>query len=123
MTVRRLLMLAGTAAAALALSQGAALAHGRYHHHVYYHPVYYHPVYYRHVYYHHAHYYGHARYYHHRYAAWDAGYYGRESAYVEDPYGGPSLMTSRPVPDTPSNRMRYGGPMSRGGWMTAPAGD
>jgi len=27
------------------------------------------------------------------------------------------------VPDTPRNRARYGGPMSRGGAMTPPVGD
>lgn len=32
-------------------------------------------------------------------------------------------ITNGPVPDTPENRARFGGPMSRGGAMTAPAGD
>lgn len=97
MTARRLMLLGGTAALALALSQGAALAHVRHHH------------------YHH---------YSHQLAAREAVYYGREaSADVLDPYGGPTLITSRPVPDTEFNRMRFGGPMSRGGQMTAPAGN
>jgi len=91
------MMLGGTAALALALSQGAALAHVRHHHH------------------HH---------YSHRFAAREAGYFGREaSADIQYPYGGPTLMSSRPVPDTPFNRMRFGGPMSRGGRMTAPVGN
>jgi hypothetical protein len=80
-----------TAALAVVLPQGAALAHGRHHHHVYS-----------------------ARY---------AGEWGRESAAVFDPYGGPTLVASRPVPDTPLNRARFGGPMSRGGQLTAPVGD
>jgi hypothetical protein len=90
------MLMGGTAALALALSQGAALAHARHHHHHYAHWI----------------------------AAEEAGYYGRESsAAVQDPYGGPTLITSRPVRDTPFNRARFGGPMSRGGRMTAPAGD
>ena len=107
MTAHRLMVLAGTASAFLALSQGVALAHVRHHHVSYYHHVhYYHPVY-----------------RHHRYA-YEAGYYGRESsALVEDPYGGPTLITSRPVPDTPFNRARFGGPMSYAGRMTAPVGN
>jgi UrcA family protein len=32
-------------------------------------------------------------------------------------------ITNDPVPDTPENRARYGGPMSRGGQMTAPRGN
>jgi hypothetical protein len=92
MTVRRLMLLTGTATLALALSQGAALAHTRHHHH--------------------------------HYSAHYAGEYSRESvAAVEDPYGGPTLITSSPVPDTPLNRARFGGPMSVGGRMTAPVGD
>ncbi|HEV2366045.1 MAG TPA: hypothetical protein VGS12_17815 [Caulobacteraceae bacterium] len=31
--------------------------------------------------------------------------------------------TNGPVPDTPANRARYGGPMSRAGRLTAPAGN
>lgn len=97
MAVRRLMLLTGTAAIALAASQGAALAHARpHHHHVY-----------RHVY-------RHARY---------AGWYGRDVAAVEDPYGGRMVIASRPVPDTPFNRARFGGPMSFSGRMTAPIGD
>jgi hypothetical protein len=101
------MVVAGTAATALALSQGAALAHVRHHH-----------VSYQHVYY------EHHVYRHHRYVAAEAGYYGRESAAaVEDPYGGPTLITSRPVPDTPFNRERFGGPMSYGGRATPPVGN
>ena len=93
MTARRLIWLSGTAALALALSQGAALAHTRHHHHRYYQPRY-------------------------------AGEYSRESAgLVEDPYGGPRVVTSRPVPDTPFNRDRFGGPRSYGGQLTAPVGN
>ena len=96
MTARRLMVLSGTAALAFALSQGAAFAHVRHHHHYVY----------------------------HRLVAREAGYYGQESyARVEDPYGGPTLITSRPVPDTEFNRMRFGGPMSYGGRMTAPVGN
>ena len=94
MTVRRLMLLTGTAALALALSQGAALAHARHHHH------------------------------HHYYGVPYAGEFSQESAAaVEDPYGGPTLITSRPVPDTEYNRARFGGPMSHGGRMTAPVGN
>lgn len=32
-------------------------------------------------------------------------------------------VTNGPVPDTPENRARFGGPMSRGGQRTAPAGN
>jgi UrcA family protein len=32
-------------------------------------------------------------------------------------------VTNGPVPDTPQNRARYGGPISRAGMSTAPAGD
>ncbi len=34
-----------------------------------------------------------------------------------------SLVTNGPVPDTPENRARFGGPNSRAGQMTAPAGN
>jgi hypothetical protein len=92
MTMRRLVTLTGTAALALALSQGAALAHTRHH-------------------------------YNH-YSVRYAGEFAQDSsAGVLDPYGGPTLIASRPVPDTPLNRARFGGPMSRGGRMTAPIGD
>jgi hypothetical protein len=33
------------------------------------------------------------------------------------------VITNGPVPDTPRNRAMYGGPMSRGGEMTAPVGN
>ena len=33
------------------------------------------------------------------------------------------VVSSMPVPDTPQNRARYGGPMSRAGRLTAPAGN
>ncbi|HWA61319.1 MAG TPA: hypothetical protein VG939_08085 [Caulobacteraceae bacterium] len=35
----------------------------------------------------------------------------------------PTVVSNGPVPDTPQNRARYGGPMSHGGRMTAPAGN
>ena len=38
-------------------------------------------------------------------------------------WNGPTLVASQPVPDTPTNRTRFGGPMSRAGRMTAPIGD
>jgi hypothetical protein len=95
MTAHRIVLLAGTAALALALSQAAALAHTRHHH-------------YRHVY---------------RHAAYTGEYYRESAATVFDPYGGPTLITSRPVPDTPFNRARFGGPRSLGGRMTAPVGN
>src|SRR5690242_12641836 len=68
---------------------------------------------------------------HHRHAhqareAIAAGRFGEEAAYrgrVLDLYGGPRVVASAPVPDTPRNRGRFGGPMSNGGRMTAPAGD
>jgi len=62
----------------------------------------------------HHHYYHHARY---------AGWYGRDVAAVEYPYGGRVVVASRPVPDTPFNRARFGGPMSFSGRMTAPIGN
>jgi hypothetical protein len=34
-----------------------------------------------------------------------------------------SLTTNGPVPDTPENRRKYGGPMSRAGKHTAPRGN
>jgi hypothetical protein len=34
-----------------------------------------------------------------------------------------SLTTNGPVPDTPENRAKYGGPMSRAGKHTAPRGN
>ncbi|MHB8529059.1 MAG: hypothetical protein ACYC8V_06050 [Caulobacteraceae bacterium] len=37
--------------------------------------------------------------------------------------GDNSLVTNGPIPDTPANRARYGGPRSRGGRLTAPAGN
>jgi len=45
----------------------------------------------------------------------------RERA-AEAPYG-PDVIASRPVPDTPRNRLRFGEPMSHAGRMTAPDGD
>lgn len=41
---------------------------------------------------------------------------------AEDPYG-PTVIASRPVPDTPLNRARFGEPLSRSGKMTAAIGD
>jgi hypothetical protein len=37
--------------------------------------------------------------------------------------GDNKLLTNGPVPDTPANRHRFGGPMSRAGKRTAPAGN
>jgi hypothetical protein len=36
---------------------------------------------------------------------------------------GPTLVASAPVPDTPTDRARFGQPMSRAGRMTRPIGD
>jgi len=33
------------------------------------------------------------------------------------------LLTNGPIPDTPANRAKYGGPMSHAGRRTAPAGN
>ncbi len=74
MMMRRIMLLAGTATLAMAVSQGAAFAYP--HHH----------------YYHHHHHHG-------------------------------GVVRSRPVPDTPHNRDRFGGPMSHGGRTTAPVGN
>jgi len=63
---------------------------------------------------HHRHYVHHPRY---------AGEYSYDTAAVLDPYGGPVRISSRPVPDTPLNRARFGGPTSYGGRLTAPVGD
>jgi hypothetical protein len=65
----------------------------------------------------------HTRHHHYVYHVRYAGEYGWDTGAVLDPYGGPTLVTSRPVPDTPINRARFGGPMSYGGRMTAPVGD
>lgn len=37
--------------------------------------------------------------------------------------GDPSVVSNAPVADTPANRARYGGPMSRTGRRTTPAGN
>lgn len=37
--------------------------------------------------------------------------------------GDPSVVSNAPVADTPANRARYGGPMSRTGKRTPPAGN
>lgn len=92
--MRRLMLLAGTAALALASMQGTALAQVRRHHH-----------------------------HHYRYYPRYAGWYGRDVDAVQYPYGGRVLIRSRPVPDTPYNRARFGGPMSYSGWRTAPVGN
>ena len=58
--------------------------------------------------------------------AFAAAGFGRDIAYRGDAldfHGGPRLVTSRPVPDTPRNRARFGGPMSNGGRMTPAVGD
>jgi hypothetical protein len=66
----------------------------------------------------------HTRHHHHAdYHARYAGEWSRDTAAELDPYGGPTLIASRPVPDTPFNRARFGGPMSYGGRMTAPVGN
>jgi hypothetical protein len=38
-------------------------------------------------------------------------------------WGGPRVIRSNPVPDTPRNRERFGGPRSSGGRQTAPIGN
>ncbi len=95
--MRAHLISAATAVLALSIASGA-VAHDRHHHHRHYH--------YR---------------YHHRDYAYAAAAYGEPAS--ADVVGGPDVITSRPVPDTVGNRMRYGGPMSFGGRMTEPAGD
>lgn len=87
--------------------------------------------------------YGYARHHHvythrlsHRARALSALEAGMPSAYIsyrdlgydraDEGYrygGGSELVTNGPVPDTPRNRAIYGPPLSRGGQMTAPAGD
>jgi hypothetical protein len=67
-------------------------------------------------------------YHHHRAVAPTAGAYGEETAAVApeealNPYGGPTVIASRPVPDTARNRARFGEPRSWTGKMTAPLGD
>jgi hypothetical protein len=52
-----------------------------------------------------------------------ARWHERERWAVEDPYGGPSVIASRPVPDTRFNRARFGEPLSISGRMTPPTGD
>lgn len=42
---------------------------------------------------------------------------------VEQTGGGVQVITNGPVPDTPENRSRFGGPRSRAGKRTAPAGN
>ena len=37
--------------------------------------------------------------------------------------GDPTVISNAPIPDTPTNRHLYGGPMSNGGRHTAPAGN
>ena len=68
-----------------------------------------------------------ARTYHHHYqhhrAARNAVAYGEESAAVApeaalNPYGGPSVVAGRPVPDTARNRARFGEPLSWTGKTT-----
>ena len=62
----------------------------------------------RHDYYHHHHHYRYYQYYHHHHRHY---------------WGGPRVIRSNPVPDTPHNRDRFGGPMSHGGRDTAPVGN
>ena len=47
----------------------------------------------------------------------------RISARAAENPNGPTLIASRPVPDTPSNRERFGGPMSRAAKLTPAIGD
>ena len=48
--------------------------------------------------------------------------FGQDAAAVQTAQG-PNVVASPPVPDTPENRARYGGPMSRAGRHTAAIGD
>jgi UrcA family protein len=50
-------------------------------------------------------------------AAPAAGSYGQEASYTTQ------TVTNGPVPDTPENRARFGGPMSHAGRVTRPAGN
>jgi hypothetical protein len=50
----------------------------------------------------------------------DMGYRSADEGYG---YGGREVISNNPVPDTPRTRAMYGPPLSRGGQMTAPAGD
>jgi len=92
----RLIMIAG--AASVALTATPVLAHGS--HYV-------------------------VRHHHHRHwaPARSAERYERDISYVGPGYDRTVIVASEPVPDTPRNRARFGGPMSRGGSMTEPAGD
>jgi UrcA family protein len=50
--------------------------------------------------------------------------YGEPAAAIEpSPSYSTETITNGAVPDTPQNRAAYGGPISRGGRMTAPAGN
>ena len=106
--MNRLLILASVGAAALALGSAAQAAPWR-----------------SDAYYAHHH---HARHYRRVRHARAAEMEGRETAALVgrdealNPYG-PNLIVGRPVPDTPANRDRFGGPMSLSGQRTAPVGD
>lgn len=49
--------------------------------------------------------------------------YGQQAAATVTVTVTAETVTNEPVRDTPENRARYGGPMSRGGQRTAPAGN
>jgi hypothetical protein len=95
----RFRMIAGIAAGALLAAPALAQA-WPYHHH------------------HHHRYVRHARIHHMAYRPY-AGGWARDTGAIVDH----QLITNGPVPDTPANRARYGGPMSYSGRMTAPVGD
>ena len=46
----------------------------------------------------------------------------QSAAAATDP-AGPTMIASQPVPDTPANRAAFGQPLSRAGKRTAPIGD
>ena len=48
--------------------------------------------------------------------------FAQDSAAVQSQLG-PDTIASPPVPDTPENRAKYGGPMSNAGRHTAPLGN
>ncbi|MFZ5670108.1 MAG: fasciclin domain-containing protein [Pseudomonadota bacterium] len=56
-------------------------------------------------------------------AAMAAETYAAPVAATAPAYTGPRVVTNGPVPDTPENRARYGGPMSRAGQRTTPSGN
>jgi len=46
----------------------------------------------------------------------------RDTGLAAPAYVGPDVVSNRPIPDTPRNRARYGGPMSRAGQRSGPDG-